>query len=134
MSNDKKNLLEELLTATNGDSKEAKDLLDFIEDLASDIQGKELKNKKKICEITSRKKKKIIKRTYYLRQELISLLNKAEDKLKQIKQSKKDFSKKRVTKSKIVNLALELLLSDFAAKGEESFLFRRLFLKNVEKD
>lgn len=134
MSNGKKSLLEELLTATNGDSKEAKDLLDFIEDLASDIQKKSIKRNKEVNKIDSCKKKRVIKRTYYLREELISLLNKAEDKLKQIKESNKDFPKKRVTKSKIVNLALELLLSDFANKGEESFLFKRLFFKNVEKD
>ncbi len=51
-------------------------------------------NKKK------QQKKKVIKRTYYLRKELITLLSEAENKLKEIKHSKRFISQKKGDKIK----------------------------------
>lgn len=61
MPNNKESLLEEILTSSNGDSKEANDLLDFIENLASDMLDAGHTHEKSVCgtKKTTKKRKSL---------------------------------------------------------------------------
>ncbi len=58
MPNNKESLLEEILTSSNGDSKEANDLLDFIENLASDMLDAGHTHEKSVCGTKKNNKKR----------------------------------------------------------------------------
>ncbi|MEW5909469.1 MAG: hypothetical protein AB1659_06705, partial [Thermodesulfobacteriota bacterium] len=75
-----------------------------------------------------RSKKK--KTTHYLSEQTFINLEEVKQKLKLMLP---DDKKTKVSKSRIVNDALELILKEFVAKGEESFLMKKISRRS-EKD
>lgn len=136
MDKNNDDILSKILTEEkNGTSEEAEELLNFIENLGRELSCARDKNSSILSRQKQPKSKlKInkIKRTYYVRKRLLDLLYQAEKKLREIKEEDKELKSVRVTKSKIVNIALELLLTDFVTNGKKSFLFQKLFLDNKE--
>ncbi len=120
----KKNILDEILNASEEECSEAKELIEFIESLSKHLTKSTSKERKADSD---EKFQEILKRTYYFRKDLINLLSLARDRCVKISSARKDIKPVRITKSKIVNIALEFLLNDFVKRGEKSFLFKRLF-------
>ncbi len=130
MQKREKSLLKDILTESEDiESHEADELLEFIESLGQELTKKPVELRQEDQETRLQRIEKI-KRTYYLKKDLITLLSLAENRCREIKNSRRDIKSIRITKSRIVNLALELLLNDFVENGEQSFLFQRLFSKH----
>jgi hypothetical protein len=81
------------------------------------------KSVKKIPVIGTKKRQKKKKTTFYLSQEILNNLNKAEKKIRAAGE-KKNLSK--ISRSQIIDGALSLILEEFAAQGENSRLMRIL--------
>ncbi len=131
MSDKKNDLLGKILNDFHEEEcAEAKELIDFIESMSKQLTRPHATNSSP--QLKDHKDNNIyqrLKRTYYFRSDLINLLNLAQERCIEIKNIRKDIKSLRITKSKIVNLALELLLDDFVKNGENSFLFKKLFQK-----
>lgn len=82
----------------------------------------------KASEIQKPKKKKT---THYLSEDIFINLGEVKEKLRQMLPEEK---KTKVSKSRIVNHALEMILKEFVAKGEESFLVKKISNRRPEKE
>lgn len=68
--------------------------------------------------------------THYLSKDVFEELNSVHKKLKKILPAGE---KSRITKSRIVNSALKMILNDFEARGEDSPLIQQILKKNRTK-
>ncbi|MFH1103161.1 MAG: hypothetical protein V1714_05280 [Pseudomonadota bacterium] len=82
----------------------------------------------KSSEIQKPKKKKT---THYLSEEIFVNLGEAKEKLKEMVPEE---LKTKVSKSRIVNHALEMILKEFVTRGEESLLVKKLSKRRPEKE
>ena len=121
-------ILYELLSTPTGDMPpEIEELTAFIR-RQGEIPPKPAK-RGHVSSGRKRKKKKAAakkKTTHYLSEEIFDGLDEAKDKIREIVPSDK---KTGVSKSKIVNHALTMILQEFEVRGERSSLMQRILKK-----
>lgn len=122
-------ILDELLSTTTHEvPPEIQELTDFI-DRQGEHQGEPDKIVRRSSSMTRRTKKTKKKITHYLSEETYNGLDNAKEKIRQIVPLE---IKTGVSKSKIVDHALKMILQDFETKGKNSSLVKFL-LENSQK-
>ena len=127
--NQKRDVLKDVLS---GSQNEAILGLEELRRLISQVSPPEkslLKPARKEPSEGRRPKKK--KTTHYLSEDIFINLGEVKEKLRQMLPDEK---KTKVSKSRIVNHALEMILKEFVAKGEESFLVKKISNRRPEKE
>lgn len=132
-ASDKRDIMDELLKGTGGEMSEELDELNKLihrevmrakaEREAQQAEGKKTGRKRP-------KKDQKRKTTHYISEELFDDLDDAKARINQLMQK---HLKAKISKSKIVDQALKMILKDFEEKGEKSPLIQEI-LKDIFKE
>lgn len=126
----KDDIMDALLKGTSEDLPEdlktLKPLIHLKREKKTGVQKKLTRKTVPVIKTGTAPKKKT---THYLSEEIFADLDEAKEKINTLMQEQQ---KTRVSKSRIVNQALKMILKDFAEKGEKSTLIQEI-LKNARK-
>jgi len=127
---DKRDIMDDLLKGTSEDApSEVKSLDKLIHRELGKEQAPAAKSTEKATTKKKRPKASKKKTTYYLSENIYDNLGDARDKINELIHM---HLKSRVSKSKIVDQALKMILKDFEEKGEKSPLIQEI-LKDIFK-
>jgi hypothetical protein len=118
----KKDVLKDVLSRSeSGSFYGEKDLLEII--YQTEAQQKKPTFEKAIKKRTTKRKRQSKKTTHYLSEEIFDTLGDAKEKLRDMLPDEK---LSNISKSGIVNFALDMILKEFDAKGDSSLLVKKI--------
>lgn len=118
----KKDILKDVLSRTgSGFFYGEKELLEII--YQTEVQRKKPVAKKVIKKRTRKRRKTKKKTTHYLSEETFDTLGDVKEKLRDMLPDQK---RSEISKSRIVNYALDMILKEFDAKGDGSLLVKKI--------
>lgn len=118
----KKDVLKDVLSRSeSGSFYGEKDLLEII--YQTEAQQKKPTFEKAKKKRTTKRKKQSKKTTHYLSEEIFDTLGDAKEKLRDMLPDEK---LSNISKSGIVNFALDMILKEFDAKGDSSLLVKKI--------
>ena len=121
-TDNKKDIMKDVLSQTEGGTFYGeKDLLEII--YQAESQQKKTAPKRVVRKQARRRKKPKKKTTHYLSEDIFDTLGDAKEKLRDMLPDEK---RSTISKSGIVNYALDMILKEFDAKGDGSLLVKKI--------